>query len=268
MRKKSGQEEGGIALAEGDVLRISESVLDDIAFTETMSVPGVYPARESALQGMLRRGHGGVAVHAGEGEVGFDIAVGVRHGVRIPYVARAIRRNVVYAVQLKTGYTVREVNVLVSHFVEAEGEVPEEETESSEAAPSSDLAGRVEIVPEVFREIVSRELAGIPEVAGLAKRPSGLFRRSGAGEGLSLECGEGELAIAAALSVRYDVRIPQMVEGLRRKVRSAVEEMTGYKVRAFQIRIENILPPDAPAPEAAESEPGPVPQPPPFPDKE
>jgi len=268
MRKKASDEPGEIALAEGDVLRISDSVLADIAFTEAMSVPGVHPAKESGLHGVLRKPSGGIAVRTGEGEVAFDITVGVRHGARIPHVAREVRRNVIYAVQLKTGYTVREVNILVDHFVVAEGELPEEETNSSEAAPQEELPGRLEIAPTVFSDLVRRELSATPEVAGLAKRPGGLFRRGGAGEDVAVECGEGELAIAAALTVRYDVRIPDLVDGLRRRVRAAIEEMTGYRVRAFHVTIENILPPEPPQPEAAETEREPVPQPPPFPEQE
>ena len=261
-------EPGAIALAEGDVLRISDSVLADIAFTEAMSVPGVHPAKESGLHGVLRKPSGGLAVRRGEGEVAFDITVGVRHGVRIPHLAREVRRNVVYAVQLKTGYTVREVNILVDHFVVAEGELPEEETNSSEAAPQEELPGRLEIAPTVFADLVRRELAVTPEVAGLAKRPGGLFRRGMGGEDVAVECGEGELAIAAALTVRYDVRIPELVDRLRRRVRAAIEEMTGYRVRAFHVTIENILPPEPPQPEVAETEREPVPQPPPIPEQE
>jgi len=268
MKKKSRRSETGIPLPDGDVLRVSDTVLSNIAFTEAMSVPGVHPARESGIPGMLRRPSGGVAVRVGEGDVAFDITVAVRHGVRIPHVARAIRRNVVYAVQLKTGYTVREVNILVAHLVAAEGELPEEDTESSEAAPREELAGRLDIAPGVFSELVRRELAAAPQVAGLAKRGAGLLRKAGGSEGVAVECGEGEVAIAASLTVRYEVCIPELVEDLRRRVRRAVEETTGYRVRAFHIAIENILPPEPPEEQQAEAKEEPVPQPPPIPTQE
>ncbi len=121
--------------------------------------------------------------------------------------------------------------------------------------------GTLEVADQVFRDLVRKVACDVAGVAGVG-RSGGLFRRGGAAEAVQVERAQGEVAFAISISVRYDVRIPELVEELRRRVKSAVEETTGYKVRAVSVTVEHILPPEAPRGDAA---PQAVPDLPPMP---
>ncbi len=102
--------------------------------------------------------------------------------------------------------------------------------------------GTLEVADQVFSDLVRKVTCDVAGVAGVG-RSGGLFRRGAASEAVRVERGQGEVALAIGLSVRYDVRIPELVDELRRRVREAVEETTGYRVRAVSITVEHILPP-------------------------
>jgi uncharacterized alkaline shock family protein YloU len=104
--------------------------------------------------------------------------------------------------------------------------------------------GTLEVADQVFRDLVLRASRDVAGVASLG-RSRCFFRRRCAIEGVEVERGEGEVAFSLHLSARYDVRIPDMVEGLRRRVTELVEASTGHKVRTIHITVEHILPPEA-----------------------
>jgi uncharacterized alkaline shock family protein YloU len=56
----------------------------------------------------------GVAVEVGERQAAIDLAIVVEYGVAITDLARAIRRNVIGALERMTGLEVVEVNVSVN----------------------------------------------------------------------------------------------------------------------------------------------------------
>ncbi|HPD16298.1 MAG TPA: Asp23/Gls24 family envelope stress response protein [Planctomycetota bacterium] len=118
--------------------------------------------------------------------------------------------------------------------------------EDAGVAPSGVLRqdlGTLEVTEDVFRDLVRKVARDVPGVAGLG-RPSGLFRRSSVADAVQVERGEGEVAFSIALTVCYDVRIPELVEELRARVKATVENITGYRVRAIHITVEHILPPE------------------------
>lgn len=138
--------------------------------------------------------------------------------------------------------------------------------EESEAAPSGVLRqslGTLEVTEEVFRDLVRKVARDVPGVASVG-RPSGLFRRTSAADAVQVERGEGEVAFSIGLTVCYDVRIPELVEELRGRVKSTVESITGYRVRAIHITVEHILPPE----EGARRPPEGAAVPPPLPGQE
>ena len=99
---------------EGGILRISETVLAEIAATEAAVTDGVVAGHEASRKG--KDGHPtvqDVRVQVGSDEVVFHLTIGVRGGLRMPDVADVLRQRVAQAVRAKTGYTVRAVNVLV-----------------------------------------------------------------------------------------------------------------------------------------------------------
>ncbi|MFC5061680.1 Asp23/Gls24 family envelope stress response protein [Actinomycetospora atypica] len=84
-------------------------------------IPG---ARSSSTQG--------VSVEVGERQAAVDVTVVVEYGVAIPELARAIRRNVIGAVEQMTGLEVVEVNVDVTDL-----HLPSDDDDSDDAAPAS-----------------------------------------------------------------------------------------------------------------------------------
>lgn len=138
----------------------------------------------------------------------------------------------------------------------------------TEAAPviRQDL-GKLEVAEDVFRDIFRQAIVGVPGVASVARGPSGIFGIGGGDDGIRIERGGGgEVAFSVSLTVRYDVNIPHLVAELRQRTTNAVEEATGYNVRAVNVTIEHILPPEPVKPEPAEPEAVNVPEMPPVPD--
>jgi len=124
--------------------------------------------------------------------------------------------------------------------------------------------GAIEAVCRVFQDIVSRSALSVPGVAALS-RPPGLLRRR-AGEAVQVVLGQGEVTLSVSLTVRHEAIIPDLVADLRRRATRAVEQGTGYRVRALNVTIENILPPEPRRQMASPSVP--FPALPRFPDQE
>jgi uncharacterized alkaline shock family protein YloU len=86
----------------------------------TERIPG---SRSSATQG--------VAVEVGERQAAVDLTIVVEYGVAIAELSRAIRRNVIGAVEQMTGLEVTEVNVDVVDL-----HLPDEEDDAPAPAPA------------------------------------------------------------------------------------------------------------------------------------
>ncbi|RXS79347.1 Asp23/Gls24 family envelope stress response protein [Streptomyces sp. TM32] len=113
---------------------IADSVVEKIAYLAAGEVAGVH-ALGSGLSrsvGALRQrvpGGGtttthGVKVEVGEKQTAVDLDVVVEYGEVIPEVGRAVRENVISAVERMTGLEVVEVNIAVSDV-----RLPDEEEE-------------------------------------------------------------------------------------------------------------------------------------------
>ncbi|WP_329049443.1 Asp23/Gls24 family envelope stress response protein [Amycolatopsis sp. NBC_01488] len=104
---------------------ISSVVVQKVAGLATREVAGVHALGGGGVSralGALREripGSGtvttaGVAVEVGEKQTAIDLDVVVEYGARIADVARAVRRNVISAVEQITGLEVIEVNIAVN----------------------------------------------------------------------------------------------------------------------------------------------------------
>ncbi|WP_284745308.1 Asp23/Gls24 family envelope stress response protein [Amycolatopsis sp. RTGN1] len=104
---------------------ISSVVVQKVAGLATREVAGVHALGGGGVSralGALREripGSGtvttaGVAVEVGEKQTAIDLDVVVEYGARIADVARAVRRNVITAVEQITGLEVIEVNISVN----------------------------------------------------------------------------------------------------------------------------------------------------------
>ncbi|MDT7803270.1 MAG: hypothetical protein QOI78_6703 [Actinomycetota bacterium] len=103
---------------------ISSLVVQKVAGMATREVTGVYAlggGMSRAFSALRERipGSGtvttsGVSVEVGEKQTAIDLDVVVEYGARIADVARAVRRNVITAVEQITGLEVIEVNIAVN----------------------------------------------------------------------------------------------------------------------------------------------------------
>ena len=103
--------------------RIAETVVSKIAGLATREVNGIHAlgggaarafgALRERIPGGTTNASQGVAVEVGEKQAAVDINVVVEYGVSIADLAKAVRRNVISALERMTGLEVVEVNISV-----------------------------------------------------------------------------------------------------------------------------------------------------------
>ncbi len=102
---------------------IADAVVSKIAGLAARGLPGVYGfgggaarafgAITERIPGARASSNQGVAVEVGERQAAVDLTLVVEYGVSIVEIARAVRRNVIAAIEQMTGLEVVEVNVHV-----------------------------------------------------------------------------------------------------------------------------------------------------------
>ncbi|ANY06961.1 Asp23/Gls24 family envelope stress response protein [Pseudonocardia sp. HH130630-07] len=121
--------------------RIAETVVSKIAGLAAREVNGIHAlgggaarafgALRERIPGGTTNASQGVAVEVGEKQAAVDINVVVEYGVSIADLAKAVRRNVITALERMTGLEVVEVNISVDDV-----HLPtEEDAEPREPAP-------------------------------------------------------------------------------------------------------------------------------------
>ena len=122
---------------------IADAVVSKVAGLAAREVPGVYGFGGSAARAfgaITERIPGGrasttqgVSVEVGERQAAVDLTIVVEYGVAIADLARAIRRNVIGAIEQMTGLEVVEVNINVVdlHLPDAD-----DDTEPAQPAPN------------------------------------------------------------------------------------------------------------------------------------
>ncbi len=126
--------------------------------------------------------------------------------------------------------------------------------------------GTLEVAEAVFHDLFAGAIAGVPGVASVSRMSGGLFGRGG--DSVRVERGAGEVAFSVNVSVHYEVNIPKLAGEVRDRASGAVEHLTGYTVRAVNVTIDHILPPQPPTAEQEEPLGEPIPEIPPVPDEE
>ncbi len=122
---------------------IAASVVQKIAGVAAREISGVHSMGGGvsrafgALRERIPGGSGtsstsGVQVEVGEKQTAIDLDVIVEYGASIVDLARAVRRNVITAVERMTGLEVIEVNIAVNDI-----HLPSDDNESSESETSS-----------------------------------------------------------------------------------------------------------------------------------
>ncbi|AEW93400.1 MULTISPECIES: Asp23/Gls24 family envelope stress response protein [Streptomycetaceae] len=127
----------GVAPGERGRTTIADGVVEKIAGLAAREVVGVYAmgsgfartlgAVRDRVPGGARSAARGVKAEVGEVQTALDLDIIVDYGVPIADVARAVRENVIAAVERMTGLEVVEVNVAVDDV-----KLPDEEEEEPE----------------------------------------------------------------------------------------------------------------------------------------
>ncbi|GAB1511138.1 Asp23/Gls24 family envelope stress response protein [Actinophytocola sp. KF-1] len=116
---------------------VADTVVQKIAGLATREINGVYDlgggasrafgALRERIPGATASAAQGVAVEVGETQAAIDLQLLVEYGVSIAELAKAVRRNVITAIERMTGLEVVEVNIHVSdvHIPGAEDTAPE-----------------------------------------------------------------------------------------------------------------------------------------------
>ncbi|CAL9587738.1 Asp23/Gls24 family envelope stress response protein [Streptomyces pilosus] len=136
-RKGPGTRRGGGDPATRGRTTISDGVVEKIAGLAARDVLGVHAmgsglsrtfgAMRDRVPGGSKAVTRGVKAEVGEVQTALDLEIVVDYGVSISDVARAVRENVVAAVERMTGLEVVEVNIAVSDV-----KLPEEEEEEEQ----------------------------------------------------------------------------------------------------------------------------------------
>jgi uncharacterized alkaline shock family protein YloU len=137
-RKPNVTKRGGGAPAERGRTTIADGVVEKIAGLAARDVLGVHAmgsgfsrtfgaVRDRVPGGASKSVTRGVKAEVGEVQTALDLEIVVEYGVSIGEVARAVRENVIAAVERMTGLEVVEVNIAVTDV-----KLPEEEEEESE----------------------------------------------------------------------------------------------------------------------------------------
>ncbi|GAB3170385.1 Asp23/Gls24 family envelope stress response protein [Streptomyces incanus] len=136
-RKGPGTRRGGGDAATRGRTTIADGVVEKIAGLAARDVLGVYAmgsglsrtfgAVRDRVPGGSKSVTRGVKAEVGEVQTALDLEIVVDYGVSIGDVARAVRENVIAAVERMTGLEVVEVNIAVSDV-----KLPDEEGEESE----------------------------------------------------------------------------------------------------------------------------------------
>lgn len=120
---------GRTTIADGVVEKIAGLAARDVVGVHTMGsgLSRTFGAVRDRVPGGTKAVTRGVKAEVGEVQTALDLEIVVEYGMPIADVARAVRENVVAAVERMTGLEVVEVNIAVSDV-----KLPEEEEEEGE----------------------------------------------------------------------------------------------------------------------------------------
>jgi uncharacterized alkaline shock family protein YloU len=133
-----GTSQGTSLATQQGTTTVADTVVQKIAGLATREINGVYDlgggasrafgALRERIPGATASAAQGVAVEVGETQAAIDLQLLVEYGVSIAELAKAVRRNVITAIERMTGLEVVEVNIHVSdvHIPGEEDSTPEQ----------------------------------------------------------------------------------------------------------------------------------------------
>ena len=112
----------------------------------------------------------------------------------------------------------------------------------------TNLLGSIHMTQRVISIIASQTAASVPEVAALdatiAETAARKVGRVNPAQGVDTTIDGIYADIAVRLLVRYNCRIPDMALAVQKKVKDAVEAMTGCRVHAVHVMVQDIVFPE------------------------
>jgi uncharacterized alkaline shock family protein YloU len=104
--------------------------------------------------------------------------------------------------------------------------------------------GVIKIADEVVRIIAGLAASDVPGVAGMSGGIVGgiaeKLGRKNLSKGVKVEVGEKEAAIDLFIIVEYEKRISEVASEVQLKVKDAVQNMTGLKVKEVNINVQGV----------------------------
>ncbi len=101
-------------------------------------------------------------------------------------------------------------------------------------------------VVSVIAGIAAEEIQGIVEIpSGVGNNISQILKgkKTSTGKSVKVTLGETAATIELTVAVEYGVNIPEVVNAVQENVKKTVEAMTGLKVEAINVNVQNIYVP-------------------------
>lgn len=101
-------------------------------------------------------------------------------------------------------------------------------------------------VVSVIAGIAAEEIEGILEIPqGVGNNISQILKgkKTNTGKSVKVTLGEDKATIDLAVAVEYGIKIPEVVNAVQENVKKTVEAMTGLKVDAVNVSVQNIYVP-------------------------
>jgi len=144
----------------------------------------------------------------------------------------------------------------------------EEETQTSEEQvekPDEQDGLNLTVSDDIIRSIAYQEAAQVEGIVSLEDTFMhdilSIVRGGDQPKGVTVERRGDEVTIGLRVSVRYGIRIPQVVLELRRRITQSIKQMTGYDVKAINVSVNRVFlkdeEPDGPAQEPVAEQPEP-----------
>ena len=107
----------------------------------------------------------------------------------------------------------------------------------------SSALGRITIAPAVIAEIVAQTAArcyGVVGMAGGAKARVGRFLPGNRAHGITVATGDDGVEVEVNVVVEYGLNLAEVAATVRSQVQYEVERLTGLRVAAVAVRIEDV----------------------------
>jgi len=145
--------------------------------------------------------------------------------------------------------------------MEEETQTPEEPVEQTDEQDGL----KVTVSDDIIQSIAYQEAAQVEGIVSLEDTFMhdilSIVRGGDQPKGVTVEREDEEVTIGLRVSVRYGVRIPQIILELRERITQSIKQMTGYRVKAINVDVNRVFLKDeeseAPAEESVTEQPEP-----------